>query len=91
MVVARTEAQEAADAEMERAMVKVCEAYGWTNSEKYMLGDYLALVQFVDMEHGDRSNYIVLMPGEGIPWHRIDGLHARLGKCLDQQERDEDN
>lgn len=87
----RSPEQITADAKLEHAIGECAKAYGYIG-EGQAVGDWLCYVEVTSFDQAlaGRTRYVVLLPGsEGIPWHRILGLHVLAGKELDDQ-RNED-
>lgn len=83
----RTEAQRAADDNLEKAITQCAQAYDML-TEGRALGDYLVFLEMQPFapELSGTTRYGTLLPGgEGIPWHRIWGLHKQLGIELENQ------
>jgi hypothetical protein len=84
----RTEAQRDADEKLEDAIRKCADAYGFL-TDGHAVGDWLVYLELSPFDAGT-TRYITLLPGTGVPWHRIYGLHVLAGKSLDDQ-REEDS
>lgn len=86
--MARTEEQILADNVLEEAIRKNLAAYGFLEGE-YMLGDWVVCVELVSFaeDEAGRTRYAHLIPGEGMPYHRLLGLMDVTRAELDREAR----
>lgn len=71
----RTEAQIAADNELEAAIINVLKVNDMMGTDT-ALGDFVVLIAMPSFseESPGHTEYAYLMPGDGLPWHQALGL-----------------
>lgn len=86
--MSRTQEQIDSDIQLEAAISKNLEAYGFAEDD-WRLGDYvvcLSMINFGEDSIG-RTRYAHLIPGEGVPYHVLLGLMDVTRIELDQEAR----
>ena len=82
----RTAEQIAADDALEAAILAVLRVYNLLE-EGRALGDFLVLTALPGYsdDKNKTTEYHYIMPGEGIPWHQINGLMYTHRRLMDEE------